>query len=75
MQAFPADSVKDLLAVKDPHSWGVDAFKLAVDKIYSYTKFNKKITQEYQDDIRKVLYKQLALGGYRLAIAIQSIFA
>jgi hypothetical protein len=58
------------LKVKDPHAWGVEAYKFAVDKIYSFTAQNKQITQEYQDQIKILLFKQIALGGYRLAKTI-----
>jgi hypothetical protein len=46
-----------------------------VDKIYSYTKLNKKITEEYQTEIREILFRQIALGGYRLALTISAVLA
>lgn len=43
-----AESLKDLVAVKDPKAWGVEAFNIAVDKIYSYSKKTNQITEAYQ---------------------------
>ena len=45
MKDYPAESMKDLLNVKDAKTWGVEAYKIAVDKIYSYTQKNKQITE------------------------------
>lgn len=75
MQDYPAESLKDLLNVKDPHSWGAEAYKIALDKIYSYTQKTKQITETYQNEIRPILMRQIALAGYRLADAIGAIYA
>lgn len=45
MKAYSADSLVEQIKVKDPHAWGVEAYKIAVDKIYSFTAHNKQITQ------------------------------
>ena len=45
MAQYPFDSLSDPASIKDPHSWGVEAFKIAVDRIYSYTKTHKQITE------------------------------
>ena len=75
MSDYPASEFESQLAKKDSHEWGVEAFQLAVDHIYSFTKTNKQITEEYQNQIRPLLFKQLALGGYRLANAIADVYA
>ena len=75
MAEYPPESLADLIAINDSHAWGVEAFEMAVEHIYSYTKHTKQITQEYQDKMRPLLYKQIALGGYRLANAIADVYA
>lgn len=55
MKKYPADSVADLIAVKDPKIWGVESYRIAVDKIYSYTNRTNQITQQYQTDMRPIL--------------------
>jgi hypothetical protein len=75
MTKYSADELKEWVNNKDPHAWGVEAYKIAVDRIYSYTKVNKKITEEYQNEIKEILFRQIALGGYRLAEAIATVLA
>lgn len=75
MGKYPAGELDEWVKIKDPHTWGVEAYKIAVDHIYSYTKNNKKITDEYQANIREILFRQIALGGYRLAEAIVTVLA
>lgn len=75
MKTYSADSLAEQIKVKDPHAWGVEAYKFAVDKIYTFTAHNKQITQQYQDQIKALLFRQIALGGYRLAKTIESIMA
>lgn len=48
MTKYTANSLKDLVAIKDPKVWGVEAFNIAVDKIYSYSKKTNQITEAYQ---------------------------
>jgi nicotinate-nucleotide pyrophosphorylase len=67
MGKYSAAELDEWVKIKDAHVWGVESYKIAVDRIYSYTQKNKKITEEYQADIREVLFRQIALGGYRLA--------
>lgn len=75
MERYPADELSEWVKIKDAHAWGVEAYKIAVDRIYSFVKTNKKITEEYQADIREVLFRQIALGGYRLAETIAAVLA
>jgi AAA+ ATPase superfamily predicted ATPase len=75
MGKYSAEELNEWVKIKDPHAWGVEAYKIAVDRIYSYTKTNKRITQEYQDDIKELMFRQIALGGYRLADAIATVLA
>lgn len=37
MSRYPFESLADLANIKNPHAWGVESYKIAVDKIYSYT--------------------------------------
>jgi hypothetical protein len=75
MAKYTAESLDEWVRIKDAHTWGVEAYKLAVDHIYAYTKTNKNITGEYQADIRELLFRQIALGGYRLADTIAAVLA
>ena len=70
MTTYPEASLSNYTAIKDAHAWGVEAFKIGVDKIYGFTKNHKNITAEYQQEMREILYKQIAIGGYRLANSI-----
>ena len=45
MAEYSFDSLSDLASIKDAHAWGVEAYKIAVDRIYSYTKTHKQITE------------------------------
>jgi hypothetical protein len=75
MQSYPASEMGDLLNIKDAKTWGVEAYKLAVEHIYSYTQTHKQVTEEYQTSMRALLMKQIALGGYRLGLNIAAIYA
>ena len=75
MKQYTPDSLADLIAIKDPKVWAVESFEFAVDKIYSYTQKTNTITKEYQEEIRPLLQKRIALAGYRLADAIAAIYA
>lgn len=58
---------------KDPHSWAVQAYKLAVDQIYPFVATSRQITDKFQDEMRNLSRYQVALSGYRLALAIADL--
>ena len=74
MKKYTADSLAKEIAKTDPKVWGAEAFEFAVNKIYSFTQRSNQITAEYQAEMQELLHRQLALGGYRLAEAIASIY-
>lgn len=75
MQQFPPEHFgNDLIAVTSSHTWTIESYNLAVEKVYSFVLKNKQVTQEWQDEMFKLCRERVALAGYRLANLVASIY-
>lgn len=71
MKAYPPEKEAHNL---DPHHWSVTAYQIAVDTIYPFVRNTNQITPEFQTASKAILKRQIALGGYRLAGYIASLY-
>ncbi|CAG9319418.1 unnamed protein product [Blepharisma stoltei] len=62
------------LAIKELSLWQYDTYRIAIDYAYYGIKPNEKPSEEYLKRGWKIVLKQLALGGYRLANLLISLF-
>lgn len=53
----------------------METYEIARDFIYKYIAKTNKFDQKYQDNARKLLFRQIALAGYRLANTISDIYS
>lgn len=74
MGEYPEESFGDLVEVTSSHSWAVESYNKAVSDVYSFVFENKKTTHEWEEKIKKLCRERVALGGYRLAKSIESIY-
>ena len=58
---------------KPQHMWADEGYQLATTVVYNITQ-NTLPTDEYVEVARKVVHRQLAKGGYRLANLLVKIF-
>lgn len=74
-QQFPPNSFTDAqINSLDPHEWTIESYNAAVEKVYPYLETNKKLNQEYTNEMFNLCRQRVALGGYRLANTIISIY-
>jgi hypothetical protein len=71
MNTYPPEKEAQNL---DPHHWSVTAYQIAVDTIYPFVRETNQITLEFQAASKAILKRQIALGGYRLAGYIASLY-
>lgn len=64
----------DLINNLSSHTWTIESYNLAVEKVYSFVLKNKQVTQEWQDAMFKLCRERVALAGYRLANLIANIY-
>lgn len=71
---FPPQYFGDLINNTSSHTWTIESYNLAVERVYAFVLKNKQVTQEWQDDMYKLCRERVALAGYRLANMIASIY-
>lgn len=75
MTQFPFESVREQIAQNTTaKSWGLESFDVARTFAYSGLQENTDLTQQYIDEGRRICRKRVALGGYRLGMAINSVY-
>ena len=72
-QAYPKSQIKAALNHPNPASWAHYNFELAQHFVYSTPK-NKIPSTEYTEKAQKVIEKQTAIAGYRLAVMLNQLF-
>ncbi len=83
IKKFPRGSFgdEDLKAIDDLTPWAKASFALAVEKVYvplgdhlDHGVQAQDIPDEYEQSVRDVAQRQVALAGYRLAEVLKSLF-
>ena len=59
----------------DPYAWATESQKIASDFVYTAPQAPTPISQDYTAQAMATCQSQVALGGYRLAILLDSIFS
>ena len=72
---FPMDSLREELAVKDPHAWAEESYALAVDSAYDGLTPQTRPTDAYRERWTVVAEGRVALAGYRLADFLNRLVA
>ncbi len=75
MREFPVSAFSDRLSKYSVSAWAAESFGLARDLVYTAPEAPSSIPTAYSDHAKKVIRSQVALGGYRLAQILESIFA
>ena len=81
-EMYPPSSLEKELSEKDIDKWSDEAhqiarkayFKNCRDKTEGYLEEGQTLSPQYQKEAEIIVKKQLALGGYRLANILNSIF-
>ena len=72
---YPREIFKERLSEKSIDAWVEEAHELAVNVVYDGLKKFDKITQEYADRARPLVFNQVALAGYRISDLISEAFS
>jgi hypothetical protein len=73
MKEFPAASMPEWQDL-DPHDWVLESNKLAREVVYRNIKEGDEPSKAYTDEAQRLSRKRLALGGYRLAGVLNTLF-
>ncbi|MEM9293609.1 MAG: S1/P1 nuclease [Acidobacteriota bacterium] len=60
------------VAIEDPEVWAREGFHLAKEFVYRGIESGGTPSEEYRRRAEPVIYRQLALGGWRLAVLLES---
>jgi hypothetical protein len=74
MHKFPRSSFSNELKLKNPADWCLGSFEDAVEFAYDGVTQNQPPSQEYIDRAWQVIQGRIALGGYRLADTLSSLY-
>ena len=74
--AHPRASLAREAAIESPGAWSKESASIAMSSAYpEYLERNAPLPKRYEDQVFPVAKKQAALAGYRLALALERIFA
>lgn len=74
MNNYTRYDLAEELSESDPEIWTLDIFHLAVTEVYSNIKENERPSAEYLENGWRIVSKQIALGGYRLADLLKQLY-
>jgi len=74
MEEFPRENYDSEMFELNPTKWANESFEISKTEVYKGIIEDKPISQEYIDKARKICKERIALGGYRLAVAISEAF-
>lgn len=75
MTAYPASSFAPELALTNPFDWAAESNGIAASFVYTAPQSPTPLSQQYINDSQAIVQQRVALGGYRLAHLLDSIFA
>ncbi|CAG9316770.1 unnamed protein product [Blepharisma stoltei] len=75
MDDYPRDKLASYLMYTSTSDWSLQSFRSAVDYVYSDIEQGKSPTTAYVLRGKPIAQRQLALGGYRLADLLKSLYA
>ncbi len=74
MSEFPVSAFKDRLSKYSVSAWAAESFGLARDFVYNAPQAPEAVPTGYTETAKKICRSQVALGGYRLAQLLESVF-
>jgi hypothetical protein len=72
-QDYPAASFEGEQNNTNPKEWSYQSYQLAKNFVYQ-ARYNKTISNDYQQQAQVIVEKQTALAGYRLAAILNQIY-
>lgn len=73
--AFPASAFANELAITDPYVWASESNALAESFVYTAPQAPTPLSGDYVTKAQTMCQQRVALGGYRLAKLLDSIYA
>jgi len=70
---FPRSKVADRVNIQNVKAWADESYSFSKSVVYDGININSSPSQEYLSRGQKALNEQLAVGGYRLADAMQKL--
>ena len=67
MNEYPERKLGGRSTDLNPHTWNVEGYNVAVEKIYSYVLVHKNTEPEWEKEMYELARERVALAGYRLA--------
>ena len=75
MKEYPEKLLGDRARDLDAHTWTVESYNAAVEHVYPFVQKHKDTTIIWEREMFELCRERVALGGYRLAHTISSIYA
>lgn len=75
MKEYPESKLGGRSTDLNPHTWNVESYNAAVEHIYPYVLTHKNTEPGWEKKMYELCRERVALGGYRLAHTILSIYS
>ncbi|KAL4503898.1 hypothetical protein ABPG72_022528 [Tetrahymena utriculariae] len=71
---YPRSFFNERINITLPEIWAQESYEIAVRNIYPYLKLTNQVTPEWDNLQYEMIKQQIAIGGYRLADLLTSVF-